>query len=342
MDRKTYLKKIVNEFEGWWINDPHSSNMDFYNETITKSNLTSLTDNDFIDFFYEFVSEGGRIQSGGYRTKNRFRDTVLKDLDNFKQFVLKPFQNDFLLEDWFKQLDNYPGFGVGIATIFLNRIDYNKYPIMNHKSLKALNKLGYKISSTKNFKNYALVKNYQDNLIKNLPSLNNYFKADALNHFLVAVYQGQKLVLDYLQVETFENGLEQNEIEYQNETDSELDKNELYRKIIECENDNSEKVTIQGKTYKRHNYLMVQIKKYRNYECQFCSTKILKANREYYIEACHIKAKSEGGKDSLNNILVLYPNCHKLFDLGKREDEKHTKDSYLVTLNGDEYKASLI
>ena len=342
MDRKTFLKKIINEFEEWWIEDPHSSNMDFYNDIITNPYLKSLGNDKFVDFFYEFVSEGGRVQSGGDRTKNKFRDTILKDIESFKMFILKPFQKDFVLNDWFRQLDNFPGFGVGIATIFLNRIDYNKYPIMNNKTLTALNKLGYQLSSTKNYSNYELVKKYQDHLIKDFPSLKNYYKADALNHFLVAVYQGQELITDYLQIETFENGLEQNEIEHKIDIDpEELDKSDLYQRIIDCENDKSEKITIKGKTYKRHNYLMVQIKKYRDYKCQFCSTKIQKANGDFYIEACHINAKSKGGKDSLNNILILCPNCHKLFDFGKKENEKPTNEIYCVTLNGKKYKASL-
>ena len=342
MDRKTYLDKIISEFENWWINDPHSSNMDFYNKTITNSYLASLSDKDFVDFFYEFVSEGGRVQSGGDRTKNQFRETVLNDSKGFKQFILKPFQDKFTLKDWFLQLDNYPGFGVGIATIFLNRIDYNKYPIMNNKTLKALINLGYKISSTKNWTNYELVKKYQDNLLSDYPILKNYFKADALNHFLVAVYKGQGLISDYIQIETFENGLEQNEIEHNIEPISnELDKKDLYNKIIDCEKDKSEIITINGKTYKRHNYLMVQIKKYRDYKCQFCSTTILKANGDYYIEACHIKAKAEGGKDSIDNVLILCPNCHKLFDFGKREKEEYSKDSYSVIINGKKYKAKL-
>ncbi|NTU73928.1 hypothetical protein HGB07_07280, partial [Candidatus Roizmanbacteria bacterium] len=265
MDRKLYLEKIIIEFENWWINGPHSSNMDFYKTTITDSRLASLSNKEFVDFFYDFVSEGGRVQSGGERTKNIFRNTVEKDIDSFRKFVLMPFKAKFSLRDWFLQLENYLGFGVGIATIYLNRVDCNKYPIMNNKTLKALNKLGYRISSSKNYTNYELVKKYQDNLLNNFSILKNYFKADALNHFIVAVYQGQELVSDYLQIEQFENELEQHEIENSVEIESqEINKNALYDKIIECETEKTEKITINGKTYKRYNYLMVQIKKYRD------------------------------------------------------------------------------
>jgi predicted HNH restriction endonuclease len=342
MDRKTYLDKIISEFENWWINDPHSSNMNFYKSTIKFSYLNSLSDNNFVDFFYKFVSEGGHVQSGGDRKKNQFRDTVLKDTDSFRRYILKPFHENFSLKEWFFQLDNYPNFGVGIATIYLNRVDYNKYPIMNNKTLKGLNKLGYKISSSKNWTNYELVKIYQDNLISDYPTLKNYYKADALNHFIVAEYQGKELISDLQQIENLENGMEQREIELKTETDrNDLNKQELYERIIACESHKSEKIIINGKAFKRQNYLMVQIKKYRDYKCQFCSTQIQKANGKYYIEACHIIAKSEGGKDRLDNILILCPNCHKLFDYGCKEKEKHTKDNYSVFLNGKNYKTGL-
>ena len=254
MDRKLYLEKIISEFEVWWSNNPHSSNMDFYQNTIKASRLSSLSNKEFVDFFYGFVSEGGRVQSGGERTKNIFRNMLEKDIDRFRKYILKAFQDKFLLKDWFLQLEDYPGFGVGIATIFLNRVDYKKYPIMNNKTLRALNKLGYKISSSKNWANYELVKKYQDNLINDFSTLQNYFKTDALNHFIVAIYQGQELISDYLQIENFENELEQHEIENSNESDlKEIDKRGLYKKILECENDTSEKITLNGKTYKRHN-----------------------------------------------------------------------------------------
>ena len=172
------------------------------------------------------------------------------------------------------------------------------------------------------------------------PELQNYYKSDAFNHFVVAVYHGQELISNYLQIENLDNELEQHEIEYNFEVED-INKDKLYEKIIECKNNKSEKITVNGKTYKRHNYLMALIKKYRDYKCQFCTTTILKANGSYYIEACHIKPKAEGGKDALDNILVLCPNCHKLFDYGERSNEKKSKESYNITINGKDYETTL-
>ncbi|MBT4290054.1 MAG: hypothetical protein HOD92_22240 [Deltaproteobacteria bacterium] len=58
---------------------------------------------------------------------------------------------------------------------------------------------------------------------------------------------------------------------------------------------------------------------------------MFKSNGGYYIEACHIKPKAEGDKDHLDNILILCPNCHKLFDYELRTNEKKLKTNYSVT-----------
>lgn len=73
-------------------------------------------------------------------------------------------------------------------------------------------------------------------------------------------------------------------------------------------------------SYVTNEKLVKEIKKMYSH-CQFCSYKFedyLNSNgdRKKYSEAAHIKPKSEGGLDSLNNILCLCANCHSLFDLG--------------------------
>ena len=73
-------------------------------------------------------------------------------------------------------------------------------------------------------------------------------------------------------------------------------------------------------TYVTNPELIKQIKsKYT--KCQFCNyvfENYIDSNNEIkqYSEAAHIKPKSEGGLDKLNNILCLCANCHSLFDLG--------------------------
>jgi len=331
-------KKIIKEFYKWYNNDIHSKNIGFYDNTITKRYLESLNDNELSQFFLKFIIKGGKVQSGGSRVKNLFKDSVVSDFDSFKTIIFEPFKSNFNLEDWFTLVKNFNGFGFGISTIYLNRVNRNKFPILNSKTINALNKLGYHFSSSKNLRNYKKVEIVQKELIKEFPNLNDFYKVDALNHFVIAINKGKQLITDFLERKAFEDILEQNKLESNNLIKK--DEN-ILDKINSCESDKSEIITVKNTSCKRNNYLMVLIKVYRNYTCQFCTTRIPKSNGEFYIEACHIKAKSDGGKDTLNNILILCPNCHKKFDYGKRNDVTITDNKYKVTLNGEEFEAEL-
>jgi len=121
------------------------------------------------------------------------------------------------------------------------------------------------------------------------------------------------------------------------------DAKKLADKIQElaAKDDGDEMITVNSKQYKRSNYLMVLIKKQRGYQCQFCDVKIRKANGDLYVEACHIEPKKSKGKDKPDNILVLCPNHHKLFDYGKRENELFKNGTYSVKLNEEMFSVNL-
>jgi putative restriction endonuclease len=60
-----------------------------------------------------------------------------------------------------------------------------------------------------------------------------------------------------------------------------------------------------------------QVKEMYEYKCQICEVR-LESGNYWYAEAAHIRALGEphNGIDTLNNILCLCPNHHKLFDIG--------------------------
>jgi len=337
----SYLPTILTEFEKWYNNNQHKVNHNFYNKTITYSNLNNLNPQDFIDFFYDFVDCGGKVQSGGYRAKNNFEVYAKSNYLAFRTFVLEPFNNNFNIDNWFKQIGNHKHFGIGIATIYLNRINDKEYSILNNKTLSALIALGYNISHTENLSNYKKVNDIQKNLIKLYPTIiTDLFVADSLNHFLIGTDEGKKLVIDLSNVN---DSLEQEEIIDDIESDQNFKQlTNIKSKIQQLETDKNDIITVNLKRYKRSAYLMSLIKKYRNYTCQFCPTKIIKEHGGYYIEACHIVPKANNGKDTLNNILVLCPTCHKRFDYAKRVNIVHTSTSYTVELNGQSYTATLV
>lgn len=342
MNQEILLTQIIREFEKWYNKDPHKKNMSYYDNIMNKNQIENYSDAEFINFFYNFVDAGGKVQSGGKRTKNSFKESISMNLSSFRTFVIEPFNNNFNLENWFNRIKNYKYFGIGIATIYLNRINRDKYSILNNKTLRALRELKFSLAFNKNFSTYSDVNKIQLQLIKIFPNLENLYKTDALNHFLIGTPKGRQLIIDNIYKEQIEDNYEQEEILDNLNENIDLDEKEkLIAQIEKNQKTKEELIIVNTKQFKRYNYIMALLKKYRNYECQFCSTKIQKASGDYYIEACHIKPKSIGGKDTINNILILCPNCHKLLDYGKKEDEIHNREKYEVKLNGKHFKVDL-
>lgn len=339
MSNSKHLESLIIAFNKWFKTSLRKKYRNSYSSSITKSHLEELNESRFKRFFLEFVREGGKVQSRGHRNIGDFEKTIDSKYQEFRMFAMLPFKEGFNLRKWFDQKDDFLGLGIGIATIYLNRINPQLYPIFNNKTRKGVNKLGYKLSTSNNFTNYKKVQNYQDELIERYPQLENYYKADAINQFIVGEPKGKFLIVAYQQTFAIENGIEQAEIDF--EVQENEDPNEAYNKIKSCENDKSEQIIIKGRAYKRNSYLFSLIKKYRNYTCQFCSTRLPIGDGRFYVEACHINSKSEGGKDKLSNVLVLCPNCHKVFDYLERKDEKKSDNQYEVKLNGNTYTASL-
>lgn len=335
-----YISKIFDDFDKWYLADPHRKNIDYYDKMITKENLTLMTDEKFTDFFKEFSKNGGKIQSGGERQMNRFEEYVIENLQSFRKFILEPFDDSFNLENWFNRIEDHKHFGIGTATIYLNRVDRNVYSVLNNKTLDALKLLDHNISKAKNYSNYQKVKAIQSDWIKREPRFENFYKTDALTHFLIGTENGRKLIERVKTEINIDENYEQEIITGIEKKDF-IDQKELLKTIKTIENDNQEYINIKSKQYKRSNYLMALIKKYRGYKCQICEEKILKENGEYYIEACHIKAKADGGGDTLENILILCPNHHKLFDYGKRLILKQDNTECRIKLNDVEYMVNL-
>ncbi|WP_062326411.1 hypothetical protein [Treponema endosymbiont of Eucomonympha sp.] len=167
--------------------------------------------------------------------------------------------------------------------------------------------------------------------------MNNYFKVDALNQYIIGEKEGCELLKN-------SNEYAQNDEEITSDINADVYINNrinLLNKITEYASTGNTYIIINSKAYKRDRYQSGLIKKYRGNKCQFYSHTIRKQNGEYYIEASRITSKLEGGDEKLENILVLYPNCHKLFDLGSREKIERTKTKYSVKLNGEEYFITL-
>jgi predicted restriction endonuclease len=72
-----------------------------------------------------------------------------------------------------------------------------------------------------------------------------------------------------------------------------------------------------------------------------CGHSIKKEDGSLYVEAAHITSKKDKGPELPNNIIVLCPNHHKEFDLGKKEIVKRTAEMIVVVVNEIEYSIDL-
>jgi len=148
-------------------------------------------------------------------------------------------------------------------------------------------------------------------------------------------YIGKKFTLMYLS----QDEKEQEELaKYYKKTKT---KEEILNDLKNLKPTDSEEIIINQKTYKRDNKTISQIKILRDFKCQICGTTIIKKDGSKYIEAAHIKAKHQKGRETLDNIILLCPNHHKEFDLGDRIIKSHDNNFIDIVLNGQKYKIKL-
>ncbi|HOO46274.1 MAG TPA: hypothetical protein PLM29_08595, partial [Deltaproteobacteria bacterium] len=191
MEMKNPGQKLIDAFFQWFEQDPHTNKEDYYRDTITLDRLSNLSEADFIEFFYTFVREGGQVQSGGHRASGSFRKTITEQYPRFRTFVLKPFHTDFDEAEWLRGIQGFKSFGKGIATIYLNRVDKRRFPILNNKAVDSLRLFGVTLPADI-VEGYKIVRNAHMQLITWFPKFDNFFRTDALAQFLIGEKVGQK------------------------------------------------------------------------------------------------------------------------------------------------------
>lgn len=125
------------------------------------------------------------------------------------------------------------------------------------------------------------------------------------------------------------------------ELESQRDMSKLLNDLRNVKPTDSEKVEVHGKVYKRDNKTIAQLKIVRGHKCQICGQSIKKKDGSLYIEAAHITPKKHKGTELPSNIILLCPNHHKEFDLGKKEILKRNDEVVVVMLNEKEYSIDL-
>ena len=149
------------------------------------------------------------------------------------------------------------------------------------------------------------------------------------------------LVVKYSEIIVDKDQQEQNEI-IEIIKVNKKSKKEIWEELKSIDGIQDEKITINGKVYKRDNKTIANIKYVRDFKCQICNSFILKKDGTRYIEAAHIVAKHKKGRETIDNIILLCPNHHKEFDLGDREIIEHDGNQIKFNLNGKHIEINLI
>ncbi len=117
------------------------------------------------------------------------------NFEQFREFALAPYKENFDVDQWLEGVSEYNSFGQGGSTIYLNRINKKRFVIVNQKSRNALSLLGYEIKSDF-IGGYHSIESAQGDLLKKYPELFNFYRADALTHFLIGTDEGKKFIPD--------------------------------------------------------------------------------------------------------------------------------------------------
>jgi hypothetical protein len=155
--------------------------------------------------------------------------------------------------------------------------------------------------------------------------------------FLYKFYRPPKNIETIEVLNDIKNLKEQNEILKQTK---ELSREKMIHYLKTMSTRVSE-VIIKNKSYKRDNVAIAYLKKLRGFKCQFCGCSILKKNGDLYIEGAHIIPKNRKGSELPENILILCPNHHKEFDLGKREIINREGNKVTFKVNEKDYFVDL-
>jgi len=133
---------------------------------------------------------------------------------------------------------------------------------------------------------------------------------------------------------------DQEQSEFEN-IENNRSKNEIIKELKNIGPQISELIEFKGKTYKRDNKTIAQLKILHDYKCQICGITIRKKNGGFYIEAAHIEMKSKKGPETPCNILILCPNHHKEFDYGDRKIIQQSEKQIIFKMNEKEYTINL-
>lgn len=266
--------------------------------------------------FLEFQLDGGGIQSGGGRDHPDFRRTLFKQWESIKPFLFEPFANDFNVEKWLIRRAGFSHFGRGCATIYLNRIAPEKYPVLNGKSEAAFKKLFREKLPNNLVKAYSMLIRATDMLMKQYSStFKDKTELDSFFHFIEAVDTGKQFFAD------FQTSAEKMNRDFENVI------NDPWVSAVEDKRTHQSEQRVRNQKL-RHNC----ISRYgcQCYVCKFAFSQKYGETGEGFIEIHHINPLSKKQPDEptyVNELRPVCANCHRMLHRKNLDGTFHTTES---------------
>lgn len=89
--------------------------------------------------------------------------------------------------------------------------------------------------------------------------------------------------------------------------------------------------------FERNERLSGLLKELSGWKCQICGFTFEKKDGGLYAETHHLEALAKGGYDSIENIIVVCPNHHKMLEYGNVSILETTPRRISLELNGERY-----
>lgn len=101
-----------------------------------------------------------------------------------------------------------------------------------------------------------------------------------------------------------------------------LSNKELARRLEINQTDREPKTT-ETKVFYRDPYLKEMVKRIAEGNCQYCGKKAPFKDKYGvpYLEEHHVKSLADGGKDTIENVVAICPNCHRKIHVLKDEND---------------------
>lgn len=313
----TFSEDLLSRFKKYFVNERVKDPYFLEYKNVEKTILDHKSDDKFLlQFFSEFQLRGGGIQSGGGRDNPDFNTTLHGQWASMKPFLLEPFANDFNVEKWLTHLDDFSHFGRGCATIYLNRIAPEKYPVLNGKSVTAFEKLFRRKLPSNLVKAYSVLMLATDMLMARYSStFQDKTELDSFFHFIIAVDTGEQAFTDFQML------AEQDDRDFENLI------NDPAFSVIEGKQPYQSEQQVRSQKLRK-----MCLDRYKCYchVCGFTFSHMYGEMGDGFIEVHHLNPlakKKPNDPTTVDELRPVCANCHRMLHRKNSDSTYHTMES---------------